>query len=443
MSETDLIARYDQRVPRYTSYPTAPHFAHTVNAATYRAWLAALPAGMPLSLYLHVPFCVRLCLFCGCNTQVVRRDGPVENYARDLITEIDMVADAIGRRLPVRHIHWGGGTPTSLPAHCITEVSDRIAQRFALQAGAEIAVEIDPRTLDEPRTAALHAIGMTRASVGVQDFDARVQKAIGRVQPYDMTARCVDRLRAVGARSLNIDVLYGLPLQTVDAVERTARLVLELAPDRIAAFGYAHVPWMKRHQTALHEDDLPDAEARFAQRGAIDGVLRLAGLHPIGLDHYAQPGDSMAAAERSGTLRRNFQGYTTDDAAALIGFGASAIGSLPQGYVQNAADSIAWRQAVRAGALPVSRGVALSEDDRRRRALIETLMCHLAADFAAAPDLLAEAAEPLAQMTRDGLVARRELTLHVTERGRPFLRNVAALLDAYLRPGEQRHSRAV
>jgi oxygen-independent coproporphyrinogen III oxidase len=440
---SDLIGRYDQRVPRYTSYPTAPHFGPAVDGRLYGQWLAALPAGTELSLYLHVPFCDRLCLFCGCTTRVAHKVEPLEAYARTLAVEIDRVADAIGQRLPVAHVHWGGGTPTSLPAHCITDLFERLAARFDLRGDVEVAVEIDPRTLDDDRVAALRDIGMTRASVGVQDFDAAVQTAIGRVQPYDMTARVIEQLRAAGARSMNVDMLYGLPLQTVASVERTAHQALTLAPDRIAVFGYAHVPWMKRHQTALKEPELPDAAERFAQRNRIDDILRAAGLAAVGLDHYAQPGDGMASAVREGTLRRNFQGYTTDTAAALIGFGASSIGSLPQGYVQNVTDTAGYEKAVAAGGLPVARGVALSEDDRRRRHAIERLMCDMQADFAGAEDLLDAAAERLSAMAEDGIVRREGAALVITERGRPFMRNVAALFDAYLNPTEQRHSRAI
>ncbi|HET6184631.1 MAG TPA: oxygen-independent coproporphyrinogen III oxidase [Acetobacteraceae bacterium] len=439
----DLLQRYDQRVPRYTSYPTAPNFGPGVDSRTYKSWLAALPDGTALSLYLHVPFCVRLCLFCGCHTRAARREAPLLDYGALLETEIDRVADAIGRRLPVRHVHWGGGTPTSLPPAAMLRVAGRLAVRFDLRPDAEIAVEIDPRAFAPEHAAALREIGITRASVGVQDFHPAVQQAIGRIQPFEMTARAILSLRESGAGSINLDMLYGLPRQTVASVERTAEQAAALRPDRIAVFGYAHVPWIKRHQAAIDADALPGTAARLAQRAAADAVLREAGLAPVGLDHYARPGDALAQAAAAGRLRRNFQGYTTDDADALIGFGASAIGRLPQGYVQNIAHIGAWQQAVRAGRLPVARGIALTDEDRRRGAVIEALMCSLKADLAAAPDLLEEAAAPLAQMERDGIVSRAGTTLAVTAEGRPLVRNVAALFDAYLRPGEQRHAKAI
>ncbi|MBN8900163.1 MAG: coproporphyrinogen dehydrogenase, partial [Rhodospirillales bacterium] len=248
-----LIARYDRRIPRYTSYPTAPHFSPAVDGASYRDWLRALPADGALSLYLHVPFCASLCLFCACHTTVVRQQEPLLAYAETLEREIDLLADAIGRALPVRHIHWGGGTPTILPPAAIEGVMRRLRTRFDVLPGAEIAVEIDPRTLTEAGVEALAAIGTTRASLGVQDFDPAVQAAINRHQGLDLTATAAARLRAVGIGSINLDLIYGLPHQTVDGVIATVTQALTLDPDRAAVFGYAHVPWMKKHQALIPE----------------------------------------------------------------------------------------------------------------------------------------------------------------------------------------------
>ena len=443
MNTAELIAAYDERVPRYTSYPTVPHFSPAVDGATYALWLRALPDLTELSLYLHVPFCARLCLFCGCHTTVVNRVEPLQAYARDLIAELDLLAETIGRRLPVAHIHWGGGTPTLLPADCIQAIDARLRHRFHVNPDAEIAVEIDPRTLDAPALEALQRIGVTRASIGVQDFDPAVQRAIRRIQSYRTTAATVARLRSIGIRSINLDLLYGLPHQTEETVVNTVRTALTLTPDRVAVFGYAHVPWMKKHQALLPEDALPDAAARYAQNRAAARVLRDAGYAAIGLDHFARPDDALTIAAQAGRLHRNFQGYTTDEASVLLGLGASAIGSLPQGYVQNAPNVLRWRDGIREGRLPIARGIALTAEDRERRAVIEQIMCGFSVDLAAMPSLREDATWPLKQMERDGLVRWCDERLVVTEIGRPFVRTIAAAFDSYFRAGAARHAVAV
>lgn len=450
MDALNLLAKYDQRVPRYTSYPTAPHFSAAVDGTTYAAWLAALPEDAALSLYLHVPFCAQLCLFCGCHTTAVHRTEPLVSYTNTLLAEVDLLAAAVGRRLKVRHMHWGGGTPTALPPDCMIAITERVRARFDVLPDAEIAVEIDPRTLTDDSVAGLARMGTTRASLGVQDFDPRVQHAIGRVQSFETTADCARRLRAIGIGSLNLDLIYGLPYQTVDGVAATVDAALAIQPDRIAVFGYAHVPWMKRQQALLPEDALPDARERYAQRNAAERTITAAGYDAIGLDHFARPDDALATAARGGRLRRNFQGYTTDDAPVLLGLGASSIGSLPQGYVQNAPGVPGWREAIQAGHLPTVRGVALSAEDRLRRDVIERIMCDFAVDLAAVaarhgadPASLMDAAPALQEMARDGLVRWSGYQLKVTEAGRVFVRTVAASFDTYLRPGTARHAAAV
>ena len=449
-----LVARHDGRVPRYTSYPTAPHFAPSIGASVYARWLAELPPDTPLSLYLHVPFCDRLCLYCGCNTQVVRLESAHRAYTDWLLGEIDRVADIIGRRAPVSHVHWGGGTPTALPGDCLVAAMDRLRARFAFRDDAEIAIEIDPTSLPDDRREALKPMGVTRMSLGVQDLEPAVQKAIGREQSYEQTAACADAARALGVGSLNLDLIYGLPLQTEESVARTARRALDLGADRVAVFGYAHVPWMKRHQALMPEDALPGPVERYAQLMVIHRVLvDEGGYVPVGLDHYAKPDDSMAKAARGGSVKRSFQGYTTDAAPALIGFGASAIGSLPQGYVQNAPSAAAYGREAGEGRLATVRGVALTADDRLRRDLIERLMCDLSVDIeaiAAAHDadpapLRAEANRGMAPFVEDGLAFWDGGLIAVTERGRPFVRSIAALFDVYLaQPSEKpRHARAV
>jgi oxygen-independent coproporphyrinogen-3 oxidase len=453
MADAELVARYDGRVPRYTSYPTAPHFSSAIGAETYAKWLGALSPAAPLSLYLHVPFCDRLCYYCGCNATVVRLDSSLRAYAGLLEREIERVAGLIGRKPRVSHVHWGGGTPTSLPADRLTAIMARIRESFALEPEAEIAIELDPTSLPKDRLDALAEMGVTRVSLGVQDLEPAVQAAIGRRQSYEETEDCADAARSLGVGSLNLDLIYGLPLQTEESVARTARRALALCADRVAVFGYAHVPWMKKHQALIPEESLPGAAARFAQQRAIHNVLvDEGGYVAVGLDHYARPGDAMAEAAASRRLKRGFQGYTTDAAPALIGFGASAIGSLPDGYAQNAPTAPAYAKLIEAGGLAIVRGVALSDDDRLRRDVIERLMCDLEVDLTALAE--AHAADPaplfacldgLARFEADGLAHRDGGRIRMSERGRPFVRSAAALFDAYLTPDadKPRHSRAV
>jgi len=450
MDTNSLLAKYERPVPRYTSYPTAPHFTPAVDGAVHVAWLQALPPEQPVSLYLHVPFCDSLCRFCGCNTSVARRPEPLVAYAGTLLAEIELVTRAVGTRLPVSHVHWGGGTPTTLPADWMLTVGTRLREHFDFRPEAEIAVEIDPRTLSSESLAAMAEMGVRRASIGVQDFDPLVQRTVGRIQPYDVTAACAQRLRGIGIASLNLDLMYGLPYQTVESVRATMRQAIGLRADRVAVFGYAHVPWMKKHQSLLPDDALPGPLERFEQRAAAEEELLAAGYVAIGLDHFALPGDSMVAAARSGGLKRNFQGYTTDDAAALIGLGASSISALPQGYAQNCPAVPAWRDAVRDGRLPTARGVALSPEDRLRRAVIERLMCSLDVDLVAMavthgadPKELLKAAPALEAQAADGLVEWDGRSVRVTAHGKPFLRAVAVLFDAYFQPGPARHAATV
>jgi len=445
-----LIAKYDVRIPRYTSYPTAPHFTPAVDAATYRGWLAALPGAAPVSLYLHVPFCDQLCWYCGCHAVVVHQRAPLDAYADQMLAEIDLLAGTIGRRLPVTHVAWGGGTPHALPGERLVQVMSRLRQAFAFAADAEIDIEMDPRTVSPATLDALAEMGVTRGSLGVQDFDPVVQRAVNRVQSFAETAACVEGLRARGVRSVNIDLMYGLPHQSEASVAASARQALALAPDRVAVFGYAHVPWMKKHQALLDEASLPGPLDRYRQLQATERVLTGAGYVPVGLDHYARPGDDMARAAGEQRLHRNFQGYTTDAAPALIGIGASAIGSLPQGYAQNAVPLTEYRDLVRAGGLPIKRGVAITDDDRLRRDVIERLMCDgrvdlnaTAARHGADPAPLRAAGPALAALAADGLVEWDGDRVTVRPEARPFLRNVAAVFDAYWRGEETRHAFAV
>lgn len=439
----------NERIPRYTSYPTAPHFSPAVGAAQYAAWLDALPAQTSVSLYLHIPFCRSLCWYCGCTTTITRHTGPIDAYVRLLRREIDMVAERVGRRRVV-HLHWGGGTPTIIGPEAFTGLMEVLRDRFPFAPGAEIAVEIDPRRLDLAMARTLGQVGVTRASLGVQTFNPEAQRAVGRVQDLATTTACVDRLRGAGIEAINVDLLYGLPHETAESCRASVQAALTLAPARFSVFGYAHVPAVKKHQQVIPADTLPDAAARLHQEQAIGDALAAAGYRRIGLDHYALPDDPMTRALRHGELRRNFQGYTDDPAGALLGFGASSISRLPQGYAQNAADLRGWGERIAAGTLATSRGIALAPDDRLRGAIIEQLMCALRVNV---PAVLEQAGFPaewldreltaLAPLAADGLVHVADGVITVPDSARNLVRRVASAFDAYLDPAHGRHAVAV
>jgi len=446
----DVLQFLDKRIPRYTSYPTALQFDGNIDATTYEQWLAAISSDLPLSVYLHVPFCKDLCLYCGCHTTAVRHYSPVAAYADLLEREIAMVGRHLPARIGVVHVHWGGGTPTILSPPDFERLMEALRRTFQLGAGCEVAVEIDPRSVTRELVSALASLGVTRASLGVQDFEERVQKAVGRLQSFELTARTADWLRAAGIRNINLDLMYGLPYQTVDSVASTIRRALALDPDRIALFGYAHVPWMKRHQKLLPEEALPSSVERFEQYRAAAAVMTDAGYQAIGLDHFAKRGDSLALRHTEKRIHRNFQGYTTDEASALIGLGTSAISALPQGYAQNAPGTVAYRNAIEGGRLATVRGLALSDDDRLRRDIIEQLMCNLEVNIADVAQSrnrrltdFATELSALESLAAHDLVRHRDGIVTVPEHARPFVRNVCAVFDAYLSSGETRHSRAV
>jgi len=444
----NLLKYLDRRVPRYTSYPTAVRFSPSVDAQSYELWLAALSPKAPVSIYLHVPFCAELCLYCGCHTTVARRYAPIAAYAELLEREIALV----GRRLArptVTQIHWGGGTPTMLLPQDLLRLMTALHANFTITPATEIAIEIDPRSLTRDHVSALAEMGVTRASLGVQDFEQRVQQTIRRLQSFEQTARAADGLRDAGIANINLDLMYGLPYQTVSTIAATTERALALIPNRIALFGYAHVPWMKRHQKLIPEDTLPGSGERFGQSCAAAEVLVGAGYQRIGLDHFARSDDLLATRQREGRLHRNFQGYTTDEARNLIGFGPSAIGSLPDGYVQNAANMVAYREAIAAGRPATARGLALTPEDRLRASIIERLMCDLRVDVAkicsehgASADHFAIELCRLDDMAKDGIVERTGTEIKVPEEARALVRSACAIFDAHAQQDQTRFSRA-
>jgi oxygen-independent coproporphyrinogen-3 oxidase len=447
----DIIARFEgQRAPRYTSYPTAPHFTETIDDAAYQTLLTALPPEETLSLYLHVPFCRSMCWYCGCHTRIVASDSPIEAYLQALAAEIRMVAAALPQRMKVRHIHWGGGTPTIMAPETFRGLMETLCDNFEVLPDAEVAVEIDPRRVTDDMIRALGGSGVTRASLGVQSFDPRVQAAINRIQSYDQTASATDKLRSVGIEAVNFDLIYGLPHQTVESCEATVAQALRLEPDQLSVFGYAHVPWMKKHQRMIETAALPGPQQRLAQFGAIARCLADAGYRRIGLDHFARPDDRLVRCLDGGTLHRNFQGYTSDQCATLIGFGASAVGTLPQAYVQNTTQGGEYRRRIEAGQFALQRGRRLTAEDRLRREVIERIMCDFRVDLRAVgaghgvrPEYFMDELARLADLERDGVVRVEGAVVSLEEAYWPLARTVAAVFDAYLQPEEQRHAAAI
>lgn len=453
---SDRLAPYGTRnVPRYTSYPTAPHFHDGVDGTLYAAWLRDLPETTALSLYLHVPFCRDICHYCGCHTKASRKDAPLDAYAATLASEIELVARHLGGNRPVTHIHWGGGTPSLLPARRLIELTGLMRVAFDLVPGMEHAMELDPRHVTADLAVTLAAIGVNRASLGVQDLNADVQTAIGRVQPLSVVQEATAHLRRAGLDAINFDLMYGLPHQSRETILDTVAHTLDLRPSRIALFGYAHVPWMKKHQRLIDESALPAPAERLEMASIAREALLAGGYVAIGLDHFALPDDSMAVAQRSGALKRNFQGYTTDTGEALIGLGVSSIGRLPQGYVQNASDTGAWTRSLASNRLPVLRGFAMSAEDKARGEIIEHLMTDHRVDLAEillrhglSAACLDDSRAKLEPLAADGLAVVEGDVILIPEEAQPYVRVVAAAFDAYFGKAASaiippRHSMAV
>lgn len=434
------------RVPRYTSYPPATQFTADVGPAQTAAWIAAVPDGSRISLYVHIPFCRRLCWFCACRTQGTRTDAPLDRYLDHLEKEIAQVVAALPASVVVGALHLGGGTPTLLSPDRLRRLGAMLRAAFKIAADAEISVEIDPCEVDKPRIDALLGLGMSRASVGVQDFAPQVQAAIGRPQSWKVTRDAIVALRDGGIASVNVDLLYGLPYQTAERLSHTVAQVLSLRPDRIALYGYAHVPWMARRQNLIPEDALPDADARLQLSATARQKLCEAGYHPIGIDHYALPDDSMTHAAKAGRLNRNFQGYTTDTADTLIGLGASAISRFPQGFAQNIAATGAWQRHLRSGTLATARGYVMTDLDTAVSAAITRLMCDGRVDLA---QCAAESTGTLAFLTERAGIAAKGMAPYaafadgvLTLADFDFARLLAARFDPRFSPGASKFSMA-
>ncbi|WP_417808726.1 oxygen-independent coproporphyrinogen III oxidase [Thioclava sp.] len=436
-SQLAKLGLFDAKVPRYTSYPTAPHFAGGVGPDTFSSWIEQIPAGGSISLYLHVPFCRRLCWFCACRTQGTQSDEPVRAYSEVLLAELEMLRERLAPGVMLSRLHWGGGTPTLMPADMMSRMADAVFDVVPMGEGAEFSVEIDPNEIDASRMDALARAGMNRASIGVQDFDPQIQKVIGREQSYEITKAAVDMIRERGVASLNADILYGLPHQTPTKIANSVQQLLSLGPDRVALYGYAHVPWMARRQTMIPSDHLPTPQERLKLFEVARDLFVADGYDEIGIDHFALPTDGLAMAQKNGKLRRNFQGYTDDQAEALVGLGASSISRFPQGYAQNASATSKHTGAIRDGQFSTARGHAFSDEDKLRGRMIEALMSdfeiktdELVRDFGAKPDELTQMFAACVEQFGD-MVEMTEHGLRIPAKGRPLTRMIARNFDAY------------
>ena len=436
-TQLDRLGLFDAKVPRYTSYPTAPHFGTEVQNAQFESWIRAIPEDDQISLYIHIPFCRRLCWFCACRTQGIRSDDPVRSYLKTLMEEIKLVAEMLAPNVSLSKLHWGGGSPSILTPKQITDLAGHIAKLLPFAEGAEFSVEIDPNEVDDERLDAFAAAGMNRASIGIQDFDPKIQETIGREQSFEMTHEVIGKLRARGISSLNTDILFGLPFQDIASISDTTEKLLSLRPDRVALYGYAHVPWMAKRQTMIPEDKLPTSKERLGLYDKAREMFLAAGYNAIGIDHFALPGDGLDVALSENRLRRNFQGYTDDKSPTLIGLGASAISRFRQGYVQNVSATATYLAQVRQGDLAAARGHEYSAEDNLRARIIEELMCtfqvdlpKIEAEFDNIPvDLgpeLARINSAFAPYTSlaDGVLA-------LSPQGQPLARMIASEFDAY------------
>lgn len=456
--DANLIARYDVAGPRYTSYPTAPQFHTGFDEAALRAAAQASNEDLvprPLSVYVHVPFCFSPCFYCGCMRVITRDIAKADHYLELLFREIAMVGPMFDRDRPLKQLHFGGGTPNYLDLPRMTSVIETLERHFDYrrQGEREYGIEIDPRFADGRYITELATLGFNRISVGIQDFDPAVQRAVNRIQSVEQTREVLDAARASGYGSVSVDLIYGLPRQTLDGFDRTLDEVLGLAPDRIAVYGYAHLPKLFKAQRQIDANELPDPATRLALFGRAFKRLCDAGYVYVGMDHFARANDELVRAQRSRTLQRNFQGYSTHGDCDIIGIGVSAISRIGDSYSQSARDLIGYEAAIKAGRLPVARGISLSGDDLVRRAVISELMCHGELDMRGFGDhhqldffdRFSMELDRLREQASDGLVEVDDATIRITARGRLLLRNIAMNFDAYLNnPAEtSRYSRTI
>lgn len=453
--DADLIRRYNQAGPRYTSYPTAVQFHEGFTEADYRSHaLDTNASGRPLSLYFHIPFCARLCFYCACNKVVTKNRAQAAPYLADLYREIELQGELFDNTRRVDQLHWGGGTPTFLSHEQMTELMWMTARHFNLHDDdtGEYSIEVDPREADAETIALLRGIGFNRISLGVQDLEECVQKAVNRIQPEAQTVAVMEAARAEGFKSINTDLIYGLPFQSVESFARTLERVIEYGPDRLSVFNYAHLPHLFKPQRRINEADLPAPAAKLEILQLTIERLTAAGYVYIGMDHFARPDDELARAQQEGRLYRNFQGYSTHAGCDLVAMGITSIGSVGNTYAQNVKTLEAYHERIGDGRLPVYRGVVLGDDDVLRRDVITRLICHFHLDIPAIEaqygirfaEYFGNALEPLATMQDDGLLVYDDRAIRVLPAGRLLIRNICMVFDAYLQKrAQQSFSRVI
>lgn len=441
-----LLERYDVAGPRYTSYPTVPSWRSDFGAEQFAERLGeAATAGpqVPLSLYVHLPFCQRLCWYCGCNVTVAREHSVADRYIEHVLLELEQVVGRLGGRRKLAQVHWGGGTPTFLSEPQLERLWQGLMRHLSLLPDAEVAVEVHPAITTPSQLALLRQLGFNRLSLGLQDFDPLVQHATGRLQTYEQTARLLQQARELGFAGLNVDLIHGLPYQEPESWARTLAQVVALRPDRLAVYSFAWLPEVLKHQRRLPAAALPSRRTKLELFRLAWATLVGAGWLPIGMDHFALPEDELARAQARRTLGRNFQGYTVRAAPDVVALGASSISDVGGAYAQNVRSLPRYYERVHSGRLPTERGLRLSEEDRRRRAIIAELMCHFEVDLGEQASRYSPELERLSPLEEDGLVQRQGSRVRVTPLGRLFVRNVAMAFDAYLASGSGRFSRTV
>ena len=441
--DIEMLQKYDKPGPRYTSYPTAPHFSNQFGPKEFEQEIEhsnTIANSPDLSLYFHMPFCEKLCYFCGCTMIITHNRARIDEYLDFLIKEIEVLAEKVKPGRKVAQLHWGGGTPTYLDAEQIRRVFDAIRANFNFHDQAEISVEIDPRALNEERLDMLGEVGFNRASMGIQDFEEKVQVAINRRQSETLTRWAFDALQDRGFESINLDLIYGLPHQTVESFERTLDRIIDIGPDRLAVFNYAHVPWLKKHQQVIKDETLPETIEKLSILKKTIEKLTAAGYVYIGMDHFAKPDDSLTKAFYEKKLYRNFQGYSTHYGCDLYALGMSSISQLENVYAQNVKTLPAYYESLEKGSLATERGYLLDDDDRLRRQVIMKLMCDLELNKKDInekfeinfDDYFADALNQLESLAADGLVETQNDTIKVTEMGHLLIRNIAMPFDKYL-----------
>ena len=452
--DLDLVQKYNVAGPRYTSYPPATKFTDTISWDELAAKIDGNNrAARNLSVYFHIPFCETLCWFCGCTTVITLNHDKGGDYIDHLSREVAKLAPRLNKQRKVVQLHFGGGSPTFLRPDEIRRLGEIIHKHFTFSPDIEAGAEVDPRRLTRDHMVALREIGFNRASMGVQDFNPKVQEAIHRIQPREMTQQAMDWMRELGFGSINLDLIYGLPHQTPASFDETLNTVLEMKPDRLAVFSYAHVPWIKPSQKILEQKILPAPETKLQVLKLVIEKLTANGQYVyIGMDHFARPNDELAVAQRNKQLQRNFQGYSTRAGSDIYAFGMSSISQIPDAYWQNEKELPKWQAAVDAGRVPLRRAYFLTDEDKIRRETIMRVMCDLSLDYAAMSQKLginfaehfASELALLAPLEADGLVKRTPAGLEVTDTGRLFIRNIAMCFDNTLAPvGERKHSRTI